>query len=132
MCICPDLFLWSYQYAQQNVPKSSIALHMKHIKNMNCTTNNHDNFQNKQEYCIWKTIYITNHSKNANHVTNGWKSRWISQFSLKVLHNIITHCSCSLSLLLLQTLVLFLWISVCMIFFFCKMWLFIVLIVMVL
>ena len=31
-CICPDSFLCSYQYTQQNVPKSSNALRLKHIK----------------------------------------------------------------------------------------------------
>ena len=31
-CVCPDLFLCLYQYTQQNVSKSSTALHMKHIK----------------------------------------------------------------------------------------------------
>ena len=97
---------------------------------MKSTTNNQDNFQNKHT-CMWKTIYITNHSKNKNHVKNAWKSRWISQFSRKVFHNIITHCSCSLSLLLFQKLLLCWWISVCRIFFFCKMWQFIVLIVIV-
>ena len=51
-CICRDLFLCSYQYIQQNVSKSSNALRMKHIKNTSCTIKNHDNFQNKQEYCI--------------------------------------------------------------------------------
>ena len=45
MCICPDLFLCSYQYTQQNVPKSSNALRVNHIKNTISTTNNHDNFK---------------------------------------------------------------------------------------
>ena len=32
ICICPDLFSCSCQYTQQNVPKSSNTLCMKHIK----------------------------------------------------------------------------------------------------
>ena len=66
MCICPDLFLCSCQYTQQNIPKASNALHMKHIKNTRSTANNSDNCQDKQE----KTIHMTNHSKNKNHVKN--------------------------------------------------------------
>ena len=45
MCVCLGLFLCSYQYTQQNVPKSSDSLRMKHIKNTRSTTNNHDNYQ---------------------------------------------------------------------------------------
>ena len=89
-CVFVLICLWSYQYAQQNVPKSSNALRTKHIKHTRSTTHKHDNCQNKQEYCIWKTVYITNHSKNENHVSNAWNSRWLSQFFLKVFHNIIT------------------------------------------
>ena len=63
ICICPDLFSCSCQYTPQNVPKSSNRIRMKHIN----STNNHDNCQHKQEYCIWKTVHITNHSKNENH-----------------------------------------------------------------
>ena len=51
MCVFPDLFLCSYQYAQQSVPKSADALRMKHKNNENIT-NNQNNFQNKQEHCI--------------------------------------------------------------------------------
>ena len=32
MSICTDLFLCPYQYTQHNIPKSSNALRMKHIK----------------------------------------------------------------------------------------------------
>ena len=74
MCIFPDLF-----YAQINIHNKMYQNHQMHYawktsKNISCTTNNHDNFQNKQEYCTWKTIYITTHSKNENHVKNAFKS----------------------------------------------------------
>ena len=45
ICICLDLFLCSYQYTHQNVPKKSNTIRMKHIKTTRSTTNNHDNFQ---------------------------------------------------------------------------------------
>ena len=121
--------------------KITKCITMKHIKNTKKTTNNHDYLPNKQEQCIWKTIYrfffwprFQKHGPgnrfHENHVKNAWKSRWISQFSLKIFHNTITHCLCCISVLLSWKLRLCLWNSVCRIFFFCKTRLFIMLIVM--
>ena len=129
------VFVLTYFYAHINIHNKMYQIikcitHETH-KNMRSTTNHHDNFQNKQEHCICKTIYITNHSKNENHVKNAWKLRWTSQFLLKVLHNTITHYSCYLSALLFRKLLLCLWSLVCRIFCFCKTRLFIVLIVMI-
>ena len=116
MCIRLDLFLCSCQYAQQNVAKSSNSLRMKHIKNTRSSANNHDNRQCKQK----KTIQITNHSKNENHVKNVWKWWWILQFLRKLFHNIITFSVSKITVMFVN----FRFVG----FFFCKMWLFIALV----